>query len=136
LVNQALVLRLDVCAVPSYERFAAWRRSYELVLAVYDATDAFPKNELYGLTSQTRRAAFSIVANIAAGSAKRGGREFARYLDIALGSLTELEVALRLARDREYMTPEHWAKVEGLRNHAGILTWRLYRAVRNRGQDP
>src|SRR5882724_7727116 len=108
--------------------------SYELVLAVYDATDAFPKNELYGLTSQTRRAAFSIVANIAEGSAKRGGREFARYLDIALGSLTELEVALRLARDREYMTPEHWAKVEGLCNHASILTWRLYRAVRNRGQ--
>ena len=136
MVNQALLLRLDVCVVTSYERFAAWRRSYELVLAVYDATDAFPKNELYALTSQTRRAGFSIVANIAEGSAKRGGREFARYLDIALGSLTELEVALRLARDRGYMTPEHWAKVESLRNHAGILTWRLYRAVRNRGQDP
>ncbi|PYO97436.1 MAG: hypothetical protein DMD60_06960 [Gemmatimonadetes bacterium] len=42
--------------MPSYERFAAWKRSYELVLAVYDATDAFPKNELYGLTSQARRA--------------------------------------------------------------------------------
>jgi len=103
--------------VPSYERFAAWRRSYELVLAVYDATDAFPKNELYALTSQTRRAAFSIVANIAEGSAKRGGREFARYLDIALGSLTELEVALRLARDREYMTPEH-----GQRSRACAIT--------------
>jgi len=59
--------------VPSYERFAAWRRSYEFVLAVYDAPDAFPKNELYGLTSQTRRAAFSVVANIAEGSAKRVG---------------------------------------------------------------
>jgi len=122
--------------VPSYERFAAWKRSYELVLAVYDATDSFPKNELYGLTSQTRRAAFSVVANIAEGSAKRGGREFARYLDIALGSITELEVALRLARDRGYVTNERWAELERLRNHAGVLTWRLYRSIRNRGQDP
>jgi len=121
--------------VPSYERSAAWRRSYELVLAVYDATDSFPKNELYGLTSQTPRAGFSVVANIAEGSAKRGGREFARYLDIALGSLTEIEVALRLARDRGYVTNERWAELERLRNHAGILTWRLYRALRNRGQD-
>src|SRR5207247_194893 len=91
---------------------AAWRRSYDLVLAVYDATDSFPKNELYGLTSQTRRAGFSVVANIAEGSAKRGGREFARYLDIALGSLTEIEVALRLARDRGYVTNERWAKLD------------------------
>ena len=122
--------------MPSYERFAAWRRSYELVLAVYDATDSFPKNELYGLTSQTRRAGFSVVANIAEGSAKRGGREFARYLDIALGSLTEIEVALRLARDRRYMTPERWGELERLRNHAGVLTWRLYRSIRNGGRDP
>lgn len=119
----------------SYERFAAWRRSYELVLAVYQATDSFPKNELYGLTSQARRAAFSVVANIAEGSAKKGAREFRRYLDIALGSITELEVALRLARDRGYVTPESWAEVERLRNHAGVLTWRLYQAIRNH-RDP
>ena len=135
MVNQALLLRLDVCVVPSYERFAAWKRSYELVLALYDATDEFPKNELYGLTSQTRRAGFSVVANIAEGSAKRGGREFARYLDIALGSLTEIEVALRLARDRGYVTRERWAEVERLRNHAGVLTWRLYRAIRDGRRD-
>ena len=115
----------------SYERFAAWRRSYELVLAVYQATDSFPKSERYGLTSQARRAAFSVVANIAEGSANKGAREFRRYLDIALGSITELEVALRLARDRGYVTPESWADVERLRNHAGMLTWRLYRAIRN-----
>ena len=136
LVSQPLPVGLHVDVVPSYERFAAWKRSYELVLAVYDATDAFPKNELYGLTSQTRRAGFSIVANIAEGSAKRGGREFARYLDIALGSLTELEVALRLARDRGYVTPERWRELERLRNHAGVLTWRLYRSIRDGGRDP
>src|SRR5213078_3045972 len=57
-----------------YERFQAWQLSYKLVLKVYAATDAFPKYELYGLTSQTRRAAFSVTLNIAEGSAKRGGR--------------------------------------------------------------
>src|SRR5438093_6023513 len=117
--------------VAPYERLAAWRLSYRLVLGVYDATDDFPKHELYGLTSQARRAAFSVVANIAEGSAKKGAREFRRYLDIALGSITELEVALRLARDRGYVTPESWAEVERLRNHAGVLTWRLYQAIRN-----
>jgi len=113
----------------SYERLAAWKLSYELCLRVYDATDSFPKSELYGLTSQARRAAFSVVANIAEGAAKRGGREFKRYLDIALGSITELEVALRLARDRGYLAPDPWTKLEAVRNHAGAVTWRLYRAL-------
>jgi len=113
----------------SYERFAAWKLSYDLALKVYDTTDSFPRSELYGLTSQIRRAAFSVAANIAEGAAKRGRREFRRYLDIALGSVTELEVALRLARDRRYMTHEAWEQLEGLRNHAGAVTWRLYRAL-------
>ena len=54
-------------------------------MAVYQATDSFPKNELYGLTSQARRAAFSVVANIAEGSAKKGAREFRRYYHCTLG---------------------------------------------------
>jgi len=112
-----------------YERFAAWKLCYQLALHVYKATAQFPKSELYGLTSQARRAAFSTVANIAEGSAKRGGREFRRFLDITLGSLSELSVALRLARDLEYLTAEQCNELERLRNHAGVLTWRLYNAV-------
>jgi four helix bundle protein len=122
--------------VSPHERLAAWRRSYELVLKVYESTDTFPGHERFGLTSQTRRAAFSVVANIAEGSAKKGAREFRRYLDIALGSMTELQVALRLARDRAYLSPESWSELERMRNHAGILTWKLYRAVQNGRQDP
>src|SRR5216117_1180417 len=121
--------------VAPYERLAAWRLSYRLVLGVYDATDDFPKHELYGLTSQSRRAAFSVVANIAEGSAKRGSAEFRRYLDIALGSLSELSVALRLAKDLELMSDEAWRTIERLRNHAGTLVWRLYAAIaKNRRQ--
>jgi len=116
-------------AVAPYERFQAWQLSYKLVLKVYAATDAFPKHELYGLTSQARRAAFSVVLNIAEGSAKRGDREFRRFLDIAIGSVTELQVALRLARDRGYLPVHDWEALERLRNHAGALTWLLYKAV-------
>jgi len=116
-------------AVASYERFTAWKLSYELALKVYEATDSFPRSELYGLTSQVRRAAFSVVANIAEGAAKRGRREFRRYLDIALGSITELQVALRLARDRGYLTAEAWAELEQFRNRAGAVTWGLDRAI-------
>jgi four helix bundle protein len=73
-----------------YERLAAWQKSHRLVLLVYRATSKWPKTELYGLVSQARRAAFSIPLNIAEGSAKRGSREFRRFLDIALGSFSEL----------------------------------------------
>ena|SRR5581483_11981361 len=114
----------------SYERFAAWRKAYELAKAVYAATERFPKSELYGLTSQSRRAAFSIVANFAEGSAKRGTPEFRRFLDISLGSITELEIALRLAHDLGYLKHEEWCELERLRDYAGILIWRLYRKLR------
>ena len=106
------------------------RKSYELTIAVYRVTAAFPKHELYGLTSQTRRAAFSVASNIAEGAAKRGSRELRRYLDIALGSLSELCCGLRLARDLGILSPEEWTATEKLRNHAGVLIWKLYNAVR------
>jgi len=116
--------------MPSYERLAAWKLSYEMALQIYRATDRFPRDERYGLTSQLRRAAFSVVANIAEGCAKRGRTEFARYLDIAIGSVTEVEVGLRLARDRGYVDRDEWQALEVSRNHAGAVTWRLLRAMR------
>jgi len=81
----------------AYERLEAWRRAHTLALEVFAATDLWPKTERYGLTAQTRRAALSISTNIAEGSAKRGGREFGRFLDIALGSLAELRYLLRFS---------------------------------------
>ena len=116
-----------------YERWQAWKLSYELALEAYRTTTSFPKQELYGLTSQIRRAAFSVVLNIAEGSAKRGPRELRRYLDISLGSLCELTCALRLARDLGFLTQEAFAQLDRLRNHAGTVLWKLYRAVERRG---
>jgi four helix bundle protein len=109
-----------------YERLVAWQRSHELTLAVYRLTESFPKHELYGLTSQMRRAAYSVAANIAEGSAKRGPREFLRYLDIAIGSLAELSYAARLARDLGFLATSDWEGLMALRGRAGSLTWRLY----------
>ena len=115
-----------------YRRFDAWRACHELVLAVYKITTKFPQSELYGLTSQIRRAAMSAPLNIAEGSAKRGPREFRRYLDIALGSLSELSYAIMLAHDLDYITQEEWEVIETLGDDAGKLTWRLYESMARR----
>ena len=112
-----------------YERFDAWKESHKLVLAVYRVTKRFPGHELYGLTSQSRRAAFSVAANLVEGSAKRGGREFRWYLDISLASLAELTYALRLARDLEYLSEQEWIDLDAQRNRAGGLVWGLYASV-------
>src|SRR6478609_9521998 len=108
-----------------YERFEAWKVSHELALAVYSATREWPRSELYGLTSQVRRAALSATTNIAEGSAKRGPAEFRRFLDYSLGSLSELAYLLRFARDEQFLTDEAWAKLQQMRDKAAILTWRL-----------
>lgn len=115
----------------AHERLQAWKLCHELVLAVYGVTGSFPKHELYGLTSQARRAAFSAAVNIAEGSAKRGSTEFRRFLDISVGSLAELAYTLRLARDLEILSVDDWNRVDALRRRAGYVTWQLYRAVRS-----
>ena len=113
----------------AYERLHAWRECHELVLAVYHATNSFPKHELYGLTSQARRAAFSAAVNIAEGSAKRGSAEFRRFIDISVGSLAELSYILRLVRDLKLLSDADWKRLDALRGRAGFMTWRLYQAV-------
>jgi four helix bundle protein len=112
-----------------HEGLKSWVACHELTLAVYRITREWPSRERYGLTSQARRASYSASANIAEGSAKRGAREFRRFLDISLGSLTELSYIFLLARDLGYLKAEEWGEVEALRDHAGRLTWGLYRAI-------
>ena len=82
-----------------YQRLNAWRACHELLLAVYRASHSWPATETYGLTSQARRAAFSAAANIAEGCGKRGPAAFRRFLDISLGSLSELSYTLLVARE-------------------------------------
>lgn len=112
-----------------FEALKAWQAAHALALAVYRATGCWPPEERFGLTSQTRRAAVSVSANIAEGSAKRGNREFRRFLDMAIGSLAEVQVYLLMAKELRYVTPAAWGELEALRDHAGMLTWGLYRSI-------
>ena len=86
----------------SFEQLIVWQKAHQFVLAIYRFTDAFPRSEIYGLTSQLRRAAVSIPANIAEGFKKRGRLDKVRFLNIAQGSLEECRYYLILAKDLNY----------------------------------
>jgi four helix bundle protein len=86
-----------------FRKLKVWERAHALSLAVYKATSTFPQEELFGLTSQLRRAAVSVPANIAEGCGRSGGPELARFLRIALGSASELEYHIILSTDLCYL---------------------------------
>jgi len=88
-----------------FTELKVWQRSHELVLRIYRLTKALPSDERYGLVAQLRRAAVSVPANIAEGSKREGGQDFARFLNIAEGSLVEAEYLIMLSRDLDYLTP-------------------------------
>jgi len=90
----------------SYRDLIAWKKGMQLVGAIYDATDSFPQHEIYGLTSQLRRAAVSIPSNIAEGQAHYTNREFVRFLRHARGSLAEIETQVLISKDRGYLREE------------------------------
>jgi four helix bundle protein len=85
-----------------FQDLIVWQKAHQFVLSIYRFTKIFPKEELYGLTSQARRAAVSVPANIAEGFKKKTKPDKARYLNIAQGSLEESRYYLILARDLEY----------------------------------
>ncbi|HEV2245054.1 MAG TPA: four helix bundle protein [Terriglobia bacterium] len=85
--------------VKDFHELKVWQKAHQLTLAVYQVTAAFPREELYGLTSQLRRACSSIAANLAEGCGRNGDAEFARFCSIARGSASELEYHLLLAKD-------------------------------------
>jgi four helix bundle protein len=88
---------------PHY-KLEAWKEAMALVSVIYRATQNFPKEELYGLSSQLRRAAVSIPSNIAEGAARQGSREFAQFLNISTGSISELETQLLIAVNLGYLS--------------------------------
>ena len=89
-----------------FRRLKVWQKSHKLTLDVYKTTASFPRNEQYGLTSQIRRAASSIPANIAEGCGRDGDAELARFLQIGMGSASELEYHILLARDLKFIDLE------------------------------
>lgn len=94
-----------------FKKLDVWRRSHELTLMVYRVTAAFPKNERFGLTSQIRRCAVSIPANIAEGCGRRTSADMSRFLQISMGSACELEYYAILARDLEITARDDSARL-------------------------
>jgi len=91
-----------------FRTLEVWQEAHQVTLAAYKITKQFPVDERFGLTSQIRRAASSVPANIAEGCGRRGDAEFHRFLQIAMGSASELEYHLLLSRDLEYLkTADH-----------------------------
>lgn len=90
-----------------------WEKGHRLTLAVYKATARFPRDELYGLTSQVRRSSSSIPANIAEGCGRNGDTELARFLSIAMGSASELEYHLLLAHDLDLLETSEYGELTG-----------------------
>ena len=95
-----------------FRLLSVWQKSHELTLAVYVGTKPFPSDERYGLTSQIRRSCSSIPANIAEGCGRSGDGEFHKFLQIAMGSATELDYHLFLARDLGYLTAEKYPALQ------------------------
>ncbi|HTY05027.1 MAG TPA: four helix bundle protein [Gemmatimonadales bacterium] len=115
-----------------HESLEAWKRCHGLTLTVYRVTQSFPKTELYGITSQMRRAAVSAAANLVEGCAKRGVRDFRRFIDIAIGSLAEVSYYVLLAKDLGYLSIEDWNQVHKAGEEAGRTTMGLYKSISHR----
>jgi four helix bundle protein len=94
----------------NYRELEVWEKSHKLTLELYRMSRAFPKEELYGLTSQMRRAAVSIGANLAEGCGRRTSPELARFVRIAMGSASELDYHLLLCLDFSFITSEQYER--------------------------
>jgi four helix bundle protein len=94
----------------NYRELEVWEKSHKLTLELYKLSRAFPKEEMYGLTSQLRRAAVSIGANLAEGCGRRTSAELARFVRIAMGSASELDYHLLLCRDFEFIPGEQYER--------------------------
>jgi len=97
--------------IRSFIDLEAWKESHKLVIMIYQSTKKFPKEEMFGLTNQMRRAVVSITSNIAEGFSRNSYKEKAQFYAIALGSLTEVQSQLFIARDIKYIEDEESTKI-------------------------
>lgn len=109
--------------VGEYKRLIVWKKSDELAKKIYQETQNFPRSELYGIVSQLRRAALSIPTNIVEGYARKGDKELSHFLNIAYGSLAEVEYLLGFSADLNFISQEDYGKLESLRKETGALLW-------------
>lgn len=105
--------------VKTFKEIKAWEKAHTLVLEVYQLTKKYPKDEVFGLVSQSRRAAVSVPANIAEGYKRYGVQDSARFYNISAASLEELKYHLLLAKDLMYISENEYRNVDALSDETG-----------------
>jgi len=113
-----------------FRKIKAWLLADDLVVAVYEASKGFPREEIYGITSQIRRAASSAAANIVEGASRESAKDYAHFLQIARGSLAETQYFLHLAKRLGYINDEHAERVQALAKETFACLHGLILAVR------
>ncbi|MDT5123112.1 MAG: hypothetical protein QOC96_2594 [Acidobacteriota bacterium] len=116
----------------SYGELIAWQKAMDLVQSVYEAVRAFPKEEIYGLTSQLKRAAVSVPSNIAEGQGRKSTREFLHHLSIAYGSLMEVETQILIAVRLDYLSQQDAERIIERTSEVGRLINGLSNALANK----
>ncbi len=115
--------------ISSYRDLIVWQKAIELVTEIYKLTDLFPKNEIYGLTNQARRAAVSIPANIAEGCARGYRKEYRQFILIAYASGAELETHLLIAKNLKFANFSEIERIEKLLDEVMRMTNKLSQAL-------
>ena len=111
----------DVTTLKTHKDLEVWKKSIDFVTELYKITAIFPKEELYGLTSQMRRAAVSIPSNIAEGAARKSNKEFIQFLYIALGSTVEIETQLIISKNLMLINEVSFIELDKERNEIGRM---------------
>lgn len=118
-----------------HERLDVWKKAVDFVVDIYRVTDTFPKEERFGLTSQLRRDAVSVPANIAEGAARTSPKEFAHFLSNAQGSASEVETELLIANRLHYLSSSHYERLHDSLNALGKMMNGLSRYARNKTSE-
>ena len=118
-----------------FKNIKAWQYADDLAVLVYSKTKSFPKEELYGITSQLRRAVVSVPANIAEGASREHKKEYLRFLYIARGSIGETEYLLHLSSRLEYLQDGGYKELEDLRKEAAKTLQGLINSVRKEAEQ-
>jgi len=116
----------------NYTKFSVWQRSHDLTLKIYkEIVPCFPDSERYGLTSQIRRAVYSIPMNISEGCSRSSEKDFAHFLEISLGSANELEYCLMLTKDLSIITETQYAVLNDQVNAIKAMIINLIKKIRS-----
>ncbi len=118
--------------VKTHKDLDVWKKSIEYVTSIYERTKQFPKEELYGLTSQIRRAAISIPSNIAEGAARKNKKEFIQFLHISLSSAAELDTQLLIAFNLKYIDKNNRESLQNELNTISKMIQGLIKSITNK----